>query len=194
MYDDLDDEGEVDEVPTSVGSPAPSAHSADAAVPAAPEAIVESLLPENMFLPLPSSYPYDDQDLSDIELRLRTAKVEKHLQNLRELIAEKSFMYSHVMRVAPRKAVRTRARANIAKLNISITHLCRAYTKSRLALLNLGAAAEKYPMLLRTDVRASTAILDPNQPGSTTTQLSWLWQVHRADTEHSGSLTECKHR
>lgn len=210
VYDHLDEEGEVAASSTVSGNesedegnntfvsrqmtdrspgrqlpPEPAVTSAD------PEQPIPPILPENVSLQLPSVHQYADGSLAVIEQSLRVTQMERHLQNLRELIAEKSFLFSHVMRVAPRKAVRTRARANIAKLNLSITNLCRAYSKSRSAILRLGADPDKHPILLRTDVRASTAILDPNEPGSTTNQLSWIWQVPGGDPEHSGSLTEC---
>jgi hypothetical protein len=34
-------------------------------------------------------------------------------------------------------------------------------------------------VLTRDDVRPSTAILNPNIPGSSTLQLSWIWQTSR---------------
>jgi hypothetical protein len=33
--------------------------------------------------------------------------------------------------------------------------------------------------LTRSDLKASTAILRPNIPGSSTLQLSWIWQTGR---------------
>lgn len=147
--------------------------------------------PENVSLPLPSTTA-GNVVLGAVELRLREAQAVRYLDNLRELIAEKSFLYSHVIRVAPRKVVRTRARANIAKLNLSITHLCRAYSKSRMLMIRLGADDVKHPILLREHVRASTAILNPNEPGSTKLQLSWIWQVAGEHIDRPGTLGECK--
>ena len=33
----------------------------------------------------------------------------------------------------------------------------------------------QYQVLTRQDLKSSTAILDPNQPGSTSLNLSWIW-------------------
>lgn len=33
----------------------------------------------------------------------------------------------------------------------------------------------QYQVLTRQDLKSSTAILDPNQPGSTSLKLSWIW-------------------
>lgn len=147
--------------------------------------------PENLAIALPSSSTGGNQEWKLIELRLRKVQAERQLQNLREVIAEKSFLYSHVIRVAPRKAVRTRARTNIAKHNIVILHLCRTYMKTRAALLQLGAPPQLYPVLLKEHVKASTAILDPNLPGASRLQLSWIWQVSGDQSSSTESLLEC---
>jgi len=60
-------------------------------------------------------------------------------QALRDAIADKSFQYSHVIRVAPRKGVITRARAAIFKINSLITYHCRVYGRCRAAMVRLGA-------------------------------------------------------
>lgn len=147
--------------------------------------------PENLTIALPSSAVGGNHVLAPIELDLRRAQAERQLQELRELIAEKSFLYSHVIRVAPRKAVRTRARTNIAKHNISIVHLCRSYMRTRSALLLLGAPSGSHPILLKEHVKASTAILDPNLPGASRLQLSWIWQTTGDQTTTTESLLEC---
>jgi len=38
---------------------------------------------------------------------------------------------------------------------------------------------ERFKELKKEDIKTSTAILDPNTPGSTQVQLSWIWQTVR---------------
>lgn len=199
-FDDLEEEPGDDEAPNGRDWPAESTSSAAPDTPPSDlsndndqDIIIRLVQPENVHLPLPSAMSSRQTIPATIELRLRKVQAERHLQNLRELIAEKSFLYSHVIRVAPRKAVRTRARTNIQKLNLSITHVCRAYSRSRLALIRLGAAEHRYPVLLKTDIKASTAILDPNLPGAGTSRLSWIWQVSGERSDSPESLSECEH-
>src|SRR5271156_7019067 len=99
---------------------------------------------------MPSTWGSGDNMYRQVELQLRLKQADKCLQALRDSIADKSFQYSHVIRVAPRKSVRTRARATIAKLNHVIAYQCRVYARCRAAMVILGADAttlNKYQIL-----------------------------------------------
>lgn len=105
---------------------------------------------------------------------------EEQLNHIRNLIAEKSFQFSHVIRVSPRKGVTTRARAAVRKLNNQIAEHCRFYSRCRSSLVILGAETStlsQLKVLNPVDVIASTAVLNPNEPGSTRIKLSWIWQT-----------------
>jgi hypothetical protein len=155
-----------------------------------------NLLPiEHRQLPLPSYQNFRDANAS-VELRLRQKQANNLLQSIRDTVADKSFQYSHVLRVAPRKSVKTRTRAAIQKINSRVAVLCCAYNRTRLAMLRLGAEqsiCERFKPLTRSDVKASTALLDPNIPGASTLRLSWIWQMHHpSESTTSASLLECK--
>jgi hypothetical protein len=180
MFDDLD---ATDIVAPSV-TPPPVPSSSDA------------LAPEQKQISMPSAWISTENIYRGIELELRIIQAKKILQALRDTIADKSFQYSHVIRVAPRKGVHTRARAAIAKLNHLIAYQSRVYTRCRAAMQTLGADAgvlRQYQILKKQDVKSSTALLDPNLPGSTTLKLSWIWQMGGAGNESTPeALRECK--
>ena len=118
--------------------------------------------------------PWDD----DIELGLRKQQAKAQLHQLRELISHKSFLYSDVIHKAPRKGVRTRTRGTIKGINTQISLHCQVYSHCRSRLIDLGADDEtmnEFRDLKQEDVNASTAILTPNTPGSTSLKLSWIW-------------------
>ena len=49
--------------------------------------------------------------------------------------------------------------------------------QNHLVALNCGESIlHKYCILMKEDLKSSTAILKPNQPGSTNLKLSWIWQ------------------
>lgn len=152
---------------------------------------------ESSTIGLPSSLPTTvGHAIRLVEIRLRTVQAARYLQELQETIAEKSFQYSHTMRKAPRKGVRTRARTAIAKLNERITTLSRGYTKCRNALVALGTDKDTlllYKELRKEDVKSSTAILDANIPGSTKVRLSWIWQTDAEKDPNSSpqAVREC---
>lgn len=109
-FNDLDDEETVDELDGAVEH--------ETAVWGNVQAV--AVAPENIALSLPSTYSGQESPLTVLELRLRIQQAERYLQDLREAIAEKSFLYSHVIRIAPRKAVRTHSQTTIASLNLSM--------------------------------------------------------------------------
>ena len=152
--------------------------------------------PESRRLPMPSMSEASHPDHRTVELQLRIQQASRTLQALRDNIADKSFQYSHVIRVAPKKGVNTRARTVIAKLNHVINYRCRVYGRCRAAMVRLGAddaTLDQYQILLKEHVTSSTALLDPNQPGSTRLRLSWIWQTAgSADNRDPAALRECK--
>ena len=116
----------------------------------------------------------------NLEISHRMSMAEEQLNHIRYLIAEKSFQFSHVIRVSPRKGVTTRARAAVRKLNNIIAEHCRFYSRCRAALQILLADApilSRYRVLNPEDIVGSTVVLNPNQPGSTSIKLSWIWQT-----------------
>ena len=121
--------------------------------------------------------------LAEVEMHLRKNQASRLLHQLRELIADKSFQYSHIIRAAPRKGVRTRSRSVVKELVDKITLHARMYNHCRSRLVALGCDAvtsSVFQRLTKGDLNASTAVLQPNEPGSTTLRLSWLW--HNART------------
>lgn len=140
----------------------------------------DRLPPENRTVILPSTHMPHAHALRKTELTLRIKQASKYLTAIREAVAEKSFQYSHVMRAAPKKAVRTRSRAIIAKINDRIAFSCRAYGRTRAALVRLEAdetTLNRFKVLSKDDVKSSTAILNPNIPGSSSHRLSWIWHT-----------------
>ena len=88
---------------------------------------------------MPSTCDGSDRVHQAIELTLRRQQAGRLLSTLREAIADKSFQYSHVLRVAPGNTIRNRARAGIKKLNDVISFHCWAYNKCQSAMIQLGA-------------------------------------------------------
>jgi hypothetical protein len=154
------------------------------------------IFPECRQLSMPSTWLSPDNTYRPIELKLRIEQASETLQALRDAIADKSFHYSHVIRVAPRKGVRTRARGIIAKLNDTMAYLCQVYGRCRSALVKLEAGNEvldRFKILLKDHIKSSTALLNPNEPGSTSLRLSWIWQMGQGgDRSTPDGLRECK--
>lgn len=155
------------------------------------------LPPERVPLHLPSSHVTPtERPFGRAELNLRIKQASRYLVALRDAIAQKSFQYSHVMRSAPSKGVRTRSRSAIVQITDKVSQYSRVYCRARAAMVRLGAderTLDKFKLLSRDDVKASTAILDPNIPGSTTVRLSWIWETGpRLSGSAPDAILECK--
>ena len=119
-----------------------------------------------------------ETDVSDLETKFRTRQADTELNHLCDLIADISFQFSHVIRGQIRKNIRTRSQKRIKSIHNQLTLHARIYARCRnhLVALNCGESIlRQYRILSKVDLKSSTAILDPNQPGSTTLKLSWIW-------------------
>ena len=192
------DEIELDLIPNSDDMPVePDTDLGAATAPALAGNSSRPLAIEDYVIPLPSNGNVNICH-KNLELSLRSSRAEHHLARIRELIAEKSFQYSHVMRVSPRKGTTTRSRASLKKLNTEIALHCRMYARCRAHLIILGGDQSRFKILTPGDVRASTAIINPNESGSTRLKLSWIWESsdgHRFGLAGAGaSVVECLFR
>ena len=176
MADQWDDFA-FDPVPISAET-IPSTSDATPVPPRNPSEVIGPVPIEDQVIALPSTGNTSDI-YRNLEIAHRMSTAEDLLNQIRNLIADKSFQFSHVIRVSPRKGVTTRARAAVKKLNNEIAELSRFYTRCRASLLVLvedPSIISQFKVLNPTDVAGSTAILNPNQPGSTSLKLSWIWQ------------------
>jgi len=161
-----------------------------------------SIAPEARPIYLPSTCAGMHSGLRAMEVTMRTEQANRALHLLRDNIANKSFHYSHVLRIAPNQGVRTRARTEIVALSKAIAFQGRIYSRSRAALIRLEAPAavlKMYQPLQKDHIKCTTAIRNPNLPGSTTQRLSWIWRIGEAadipDNSPAGlaALLECRY-
>jgi hypothetical protein len=156
----------------------------------------EILIPvEEEVVPLPSSEENASAVDWDLELRLRCERAEVLLAQIRECIAERSFQYTKIIRHAPRKSVKTRARSRVIEQAAFANDLARQYNRCRAVMLHLGLSERKklrYQHITKKDLNVSTALVDPNIPGSTTINVGWIWQVGLDSADTPAAVTECK--
>jgi hypothetical protein len=132
-FDNLDDDGAPDGVDAEISGVVPN--SADRYQPDQDAAIqgydeyfgsggkfdkVVAALPELRILPIPSNMDCPDDHHREVEIRLRRRQADALLTSLRELIADKSFHYSNILRLTKGQSMRSRARNKIAGLNADI--------------------------------------------------------------------------
>lgn len=167
-------------------------------------AATEDIPPEHIVLVLPSN-GNTSAHFKNSELAIRRKAADSLLNQIRDVIADKSFRYTDHIRTAPRKGVKTRARTTILELDRHLSLFCQLYTYCRARMQALGADEQilnHFQPLKKEDVRSSTAVLRPNQAGSTKLKLSWIWQSmdrrimadpnEGLDTSDPATLLECE--
>lgn len=160
-------------------------------------------LPEKMKLALPSTFQSNRtgniglHTLSVQELKLRRGQAHDELQAIRLLISQKSVQYTKGLRAADRRALKTRAQSALQKLTHDLTHHRRVYQKARLAMKALGIDPNDllttYRELEHSDLKTSTLATDPNAPGLSRVQLSWIWTVGEPDASSPDIVTACEY-
>ncbi|KAF9492747.1 hypothetical protein BDN71DRAFT_1591473 [Pleurotus eryngii] len=179
---DVDDEESSDEanVPTVLTAAVASPLLAKHPMTASPSHTGAHLLAENVIIPLPSTVPQCAAQLRSHELGLRERQADALLKSLCKIIAKKSMLYSHTLRSAGRQLIKTRSRDRINTLNKKRSDLVYAYARCRHVMMTLKAddtILHKFKELSKADIKSNTYVVNPNQPGSTTLNLSWIWHV-----------------
>jgi hypothetical protein len=136
---------------------------------------------ERQVLTLPSNGNVNE-DVAALEIRDRVNQARRQITRLRDLIADISFQYSHVVRNAPRKSYRTAAQKRVRVLHNELSYNARIYAQCRSRLITLHCEESLlriFRVLTREDLKASTEILRPNEQGSSSVKLSWIWRTGR---------------
>jgi hypothetical protein len=142
---------------------------------------VDSSAVERQALTLPSNGNVHE-DVAGVEIRHRVKQARRQISRLRDIIADISFQYSHVVRNAPRKTYRTAAQKRVRVLHNDLSYNARMYAQCRTRLIALNceeSLLRTFRVLTRQDLKASTEILRPNEQGSSSVKLSWIWRTGR---------------
>ncbi|KDR65066.1 hypothetical protein GALMADRAFT_82316, partial [Galerina marginata CBS 339.88] len=155
---------------------------------------------EKIQLALPSSFPpaYLDKlglnTLRDQELSLRRGQANDALQAIRLAIGQRSFQYTSNMRADTGKALKTRSRSAIQGLGHTISANRRMYVKCRAAMVTLGMPEQELQVTYRPitdkDVQTDTSIHDPNRPGASKAQVSWIFTAGGAQADGPDFMKE----
>lgn len=154
---------------------------------------------ERQLLRFPSQFLHEDRTrrlhgLCDMELSLRRGQANDSLHKLTELISTKSWMFRVSIRPSRTQSKKTRAWGPMHRLEQRIQVAAATYRASRAAMLLLDMTPtdrSTYKKLEAEDLKASTAIADPNSAGERHRNLSWIWRldVHTGE-EPSQDLIE----
>jgi hypothetical protein len=158
--------------------------------------------PETFSIALPSALPHQSSNrplltqLMKKEMELRKGHANDCLATMRSIIGQEAFQYKKILRPAHDKVHRTRARSSIQTVHRTLILQSRLYKRTRKAMLSLNMELDvldsHYKELTKNDIQVSSAVADPNIPGSSRTQLSWIWTTHQGVQANDNHLTECE--
>ena len=145
------------------------------------------LFPENVSLPLPSSFGTEAcqgslKEVARCECRLREGQANDALHDVRVAVARKSFhCRTRVRNNAPSSGYTKRLRSygETAVIQTSINLSAKIYCTARSAMQVINPECEalrSLSHLTSKDLVASTAVVDPNARGMRNEGLSWIWQ------------------
>jgi hypothetical protein len=156
--------------------------------------------PESLKIALPSAVPVHYPlrllltRIMEKELELRKGHANDCLAAIRRSIGQEAFQFKKILRPAKAKVHRTRAHSAIQSIHRDLVLQCRLYKRTRKSMfclnMDLPTLHSHYKELTVDDVKVSSAISDPNIPGSTQTGLSWIWTTHQGVISTDNHLTD----
>ena len=162
--------------------------------------IVDFENPEQQSIPLPSSFGEARcrgplARIAKIELRLREGQANDALHLLRVAIAKKSFTYRTKIRGnAPTSnySKRLRSYGDARAIQMSIDHAAKVYMTARKAMVTIGSAEvlNRFHILKKEDLVASTAVAQSNARGQRKDKLSWIWRTTVEGKPESAFISE----
>ncbi|KAG1720913.1 uncharacterized protein EDB91DRAFT_1256780 [Suillus paluster] len=155
--------------------------------------------PELTVIPLPSNIGQvrcKDLGLMDLmkeETTLREGQANDALHAIRVHLVDKAVIFRNTVRSAKSQASSTRAWTQVRSVETAVNLNASIYSKCRLQLANLPDhdLLKKYLPLKKEDLKASSAVADPNARGQRDTTLSWFWSLDvQGDTSGNDWMTE----
>ncbi len=193
-YDHIDDlEGTDDEKP---GPPSPyhSTTNTDGSG-------VEILIPENIIIPLPSSFGWDWcvkhglKFLAVKEAKLRFAQANDAIHRIHLALGFKSALFRTQVRHAKTQRMKTHAWNTVHGVDTTIQEHACVYSMARDACWRLRKALKKLsdlPKLHPEDLQVASHILGSAQVDQHNTQPSWIWSFGRTIEDNGTWMDSCK--
>jgi hypothetical protein len=156
--------------------------------------------PEDMTLAMPSTFGQERcqqlglERLLNQELELRIGQANDCLEKLRVALGHKTILFRTRVRNSTSQRTRTRAWAEVERVDAKIRKCVRSYRQARFAMIRLGASEEtlvQYQMIKTEDLKLSGDIVEENRVGQRNDKIAWFWRLGGG---HDGDewMQECK--
>jgi hypothetical protein len=157
--------------------------------------------PELTVIPLPSNLgPVRCEELGlthlmKEETTLREGQANDALHAIRVHLGDKAVIFRNTVRSAKSQASSTRAWTQVRSVETTVNFNASIYSKCRSQLAKLPGhdLLKKYLPLKKEDLKASSAVADPNARGQRDSTLAWFWSLDvQGDTLGNDWMTECE--
>jgi hypothetical protein len=197
QYDHVDELEESSET----GSPGASPSSYHAGGAPGDGSGIDSLNPEDLPIPLPSSLGWDwcvqhhATSLAAKEARLRHAQANEAIHKIRLALGFKSALFRTQVRPAKTQRTKTRAWNAVHGADTTVQEHARIYSMARDAYRKVRRALQDpidLPELRQKDLNVKTLILGSQQVGQRNTQLSWVWGFGKTVEDVGSWMSDCE--
>jgi len=157
--------------------------------------------PELTVIPLPSNLGRvrcEELGLAHLmreETALREGQANDALHSIRVHLGDKAVIFRNTVRSAKSQASSTRAWTQVRSVETAVNVNASVYSKCRSQLAKLPShdLLSKYLPLRKEDLKASSAVADPNARGQRDSTLPWFWSLDvQGDTLGNDWMTECE--
>lgn len=156
-------------------------------------------------LPLPSSIGIDCckqagiLDLAEQELQLRYGQANDTLYQIHLALGYKSHLYRESVRKADSQRQKLRSFDQVSMVKSTVQINAQIYSLARQAMISLKAPTSimsKYRRLEKSDLKVTTALINPQAHGlgsASSNFLGWIWTIDIDEARNdTGWMSECK--
>ena len=114
------------------------------------------------------------------ELELRIGQANDCLDKLQVALGHKTILFRTRVWNSTSQRTRTRAWAEVDRVDAKIRKCARSYRQARLAMIRLGASEEtlgKYQVIKTEDLKMSGDVVEENRTGQRNDKIAWFWRL-----------------
>jgi len=156
--------------------------------------------PESVTLAMPSTFGANQcrrlglEELLGQEMKLRMGQANDSLEKLRVALGHKMILFRTSVRNSTSQRTRTRAWAEVDRVDTKIRKSTRSYRQAWLAMTRLGASEEtlmQYQVIKTKDLKLNGDVVEENRIGQRNDRLAWFWKLG-GDDDDNNWMQECE--
>jgi hypothetical protein len=127
-------------------------------------------------------------------MKLRIGQANDSLEKLRVALGHKMILFRTSVRNSTSQRTRTRAWAEVDRVDTKVRKSARSYRQAQLAMTRLGASQEtlmRYQVIKPKDLKLNGDVVEENWIGQRNDRLAWFWKLGGHDDDNNW-MQECE--